>query len=278
MATTLAQPASTAPGTPAEPSIVEPTEVPPAPENLETPPPLLREGGFLLEAKGTLHHDADTDRWNFRLAPEDADDPVHELTLLPCTLLANLQQLIESMPQREITFDLTGQVFVYRRRNYLLPTHAPRLVDYVAPSRPPDDAGPPGRDDDSADSILRHLDRAVGPVVRSPRATADTPARTASGKRAMLPPGTVIVRRRGWMVRTPGGAWTFVFGSDASGLDDPPMILLPTLLLQDMERHAQRSGPASPLLLSGRVYRYHGRNYLLPTMYQIPRNHTTLRP
>ncbi len=248
----------------------------PVARNFEVPAPLLREGSFLVEAKGTLHHDAETDRWNFRLDRVGPEAPLHELTLLPCTLLANLQQLIQSMPGQEITFDLTGQVFVYQGRNYLLPTHAPRLVDYVAPSRPVED--PAARDLESADSILQDLDRAVGPVVRSPRAAGGEPVSAVSARRGLLPPGAVVVRRRGWMVRTPGGAWTFVFESDASALDDPPMILLPSLLLEDMERHAQRSGPGSPLLVSGRVYRYHGRNYLLPTMYQIPRNYSALRP
>ena len=84
--------------------------------------------------------------------------------------------------------------------------------------------------------------------------------------------------RRGWMVRQPEGNWSFVFQADATGLGDPPMLLMPCLLLEEMEAHAQRSGPDSPLLISGRVYRYRGRNHLLPTMFQVPRDHSALRP
>ncbi len=53
---------------------------------------------------------------------------------------------------------------------------------------------------------------------------------------------------------------------------------MPCMLLEELEQHAQRSSPDAPLLVSGRVYRYRGRNYLLPTMFQVPRDHTALRP
>ena len=235
-----------------------------------SPPPLLREGSFVMGATGTLRRDGD--RWVFQVAPAEPTDVSRELTMLPCTLLANLEKLVESMPGDDFAFDLTGQVFVYNGRNYLLPTHAPRLVAYVAPTHPPPDDGADGLDD-SATAILRDLDRAVGPVVRSPRtdqAAADRPK--------FVPPGSVILWRRGWLVRGSGGAWSFIFSADAAGSADPPMILLPCLLLEDMERHAARSGPDAPLLVSGRVYRYHDRTYLLPTMFLVPREHTVLRP
>ena len=80
------------------------------------------------------------------------------------------------------------------------------------------------------------------------------------------------------MVRDGGGAWLFLFDADASGLADPPMILLPCLLLERMERYAQRAESHAPMLLSGRVFRYHQVNYLLPTTFQIPRERTPLRP
>jgi hypothetical protein len=233
--------------------------------------PLLREGTFVLQVVGSLHRAEQPGWWEFRPVDGESGESPSSLTLLPCTLLGSLEKLVESMPDQEIVFDLTGQVFVYRGRNYLMPTHAPQLVEYVPPPQPDefvadDEPAPRG---DSAESILRDLDRTVGPVVRSPPTAA--PGRPAG-------PGAMILWRRGWMVRESDGAWSFVFAADASGLEDPPMILLPCRMLEDLQRHARRSGPDKPLLLTGRVTRYHGRSYLLPTMFRIPRHNTALMP
>jgi hypothetical protein len=259
---------------PAEP-VPAATPAPPAAETL------LREGSYLLQTKGSLHRDADSGWWTFRVAPDDPHPQVAELTLLPCTLLENLEPLVETSPQQRTLFDLTGQVFVYGGRNYLLPTHAPRLVEYVpaptgetAPGAP--DGPPPG--DESARTILRELKQAVGPVLRSSRAGRGSGPATEPRQAGLVPPGTVILWRRGWLVRESAGAWSFVFEADASGLVDPPMVLLPCLLLEQMERHARRAGPDDALLISGRVERYHTRNYLLPTSFQVPHHRTPLRP
>ena len=253
-----------------------PNDGPPAAEPAPAamiPGSLRREGSYLLQVKGTLHRDEGTGWWTFRISRDDPRRGLENLTLLPCTLLANLEHLVASMPQEEVVFDLTGQVFVYRDRNFLLPTHAPRLVDYVPPPRAR------GRDDgeaadDSSETILRNLQETVGPVLRSPRAGEASDSTSPK----LLPPGTVILWRRGWMVREESGAWSFVFEADANGLADPPMILLPCLLLERMELFAERTTEVAVLLVSGRVYRYRGRNYLLPTSFQVPRNDTPLRP
>ena len=236
------------------------------------PMPLLREGTFMLQARGSMQRGEQPGVWVFRLAGDEPGKAPFEVTLMPCTLLASLEQLVESMPDQQIVFDLTGQVFVYRGRNFLMPTHAPRLVDYVPPSRPDDIDRNAAAPADSAEAILRDLDQAVGPLVHSPRrAAADTTDKPAV-------PGAMVLWRHGWMVREPGGAWLFVFGADATGLSDPPMILLPCRMLEDMERHALRSSRDEPLLVSGRVTRYRARNYMLPTMFRIPRYTSALRP
>ena len=80
------------------------------------------------------------------------------------------------------------------------------------------------------------------------------------------------------MHRGAHGTWWFTFDADSSGLSDPPMVILPCLLLERMERYAARTGARTAMLLSGRVYVYEDRNYILPTMFQIPRERTTINP
>ena len=90
--------------------------------------------------------------------------------------------------------------------------------------------------------------------------------------------GTTVLSRRGSLRRDRGGAWVFVFDSDATGLADPPLTLLPCLLLERIENHVRRTGDNVPVLLSGQVYVFEGRNYLMPSVYRIPRERTVLTP
>ncbi len=236
---------------------------------------LLREGTYLLEVKGKLKRQGKPASWTFAPLPGAAPELTEPLVLLPCTLLANLEQLASSMEKEELVFELSGEIFVYRGRNYLLPAHAPRLAGYMAP---PPGEGKAAAADVGAEptQILRDLERAVGPVPRS-AASAEAPE-TARQQTDLLPPGTILLWRRGWMDRQADGAWSFVFEADASGLADPSMILLPCLLLETMEDLAEQSPARAPMLVSGRVFRYHGRNYLHPTSVQMRRQRTPLAP
>ncbi len=239
----------------------------PVPESTSA---LVREGSAIVEVRGSLRR-AGHGSWIFRT--EQA--PRREFALLPCTLLASLETVVQSSPDHEIVFDLSGQVYAYQGRNYLLPTHAPRLVDHVAPPVPAPREGAA----DSAEAMLRDLERSVGPVARSAAAGQPVPPSPAASRaRRDLPPGALLEWRRGWMVREPDGAWSFVFEADATGLADPPVLLMPCLLLEAMEANAGTGGPKKPLLLCGIVHRYHGRTWLMPTMFQVPRHTTPLRP
>lgn len=87
----------------------------------------------------------------------------------------------------------------------------------------------------------------------------------------LLREGSFLASRRGRMVRSSSGEWVFTFDSDAQGKSDPPMILMPCLNLMAMEKIAERAGEALTFTISGQVFVYHGKNYLLPTMYVINR-------
>jgi len=119
------------------------------------------------------------------------------------------------------------------------------------------------------------------------------------GADVRLPPsriireGAFIVRRSGVVFRAPTGEWIVVFASDppedgqeapARGL--PPMVLLPSRALHQMQRtlavhrgQQESDAPAPPreipkrepvaVELSGEVLVYHQRNYLLPTVYRF---------
>ncbi|MEE9129886.1 MAG: hypothetical protein V3T84_07685 [Phycisphaerales bacterium] len=248
-----------------------------APTKPSTPVgPLLREGSYLVEVRGTMRLNEATKWWQFTIDREDPKHPAYELALLPCQLMADMRRITEGMPRQQVVFETTGQVFVYRGRNFFLPTHAPHVVGIAEPTaaQAPQEQADEGSDADSVESILRNLQQAVGEVARNPAAGGSA----ATGEVELIPEGTQVVARRGRMSRGPRGTWWFTFDADVDGLGDPPMVLLPCLLRERMERYAERSGGRAAMLLSGRVYLYEDRNYILPTMFQIPHERTALRP
>jgi hypothetical protein len=174
---------------------------------------------------------------------------------------------------------------VFGNRNYLLPTHPPLLVDREEfastsnegeqsagdemPDREASDAS------DSTDSIIERLERAVGPLPR--RSDLDEELEDTE-RTELVREGARLLDRRGTVRRTSTGAFLFIFDADAEGESDPPMPLLPCRLLHRIDAHAQNAGPDAKVLLSGRVFIYQGQNYLLPSVFRIPRLRTPLTP
>lgn len=257
-------------------------------------PPLLREGSRLVEVTGRLRGDAATGAWVFVVESEDAAVGVPSLTVLPSTLLEEMERMIEAAADHQPIFEVTGEVYVYRHRNYLLLTHPAILLGHeiIFELRPePEPAPSPAtEEDDSIAAIIRDLERSIGPLPRRPPADTPpdapptgTPPPSAPTDGQAEPPrlmteGAILLSRRGKIRRAGAGAFIFVFDADAEGLADPPMPLLPCLLLERLEMHARLTGERAAVLVSGNVHTFHGQNYLRPTLYQIPRGRTILRP
>ena len=108
----------------------------------------------------------------------------------------------------------------------------------------------------------------------APRVAAGNSAVTATA----LQENSALINRRGKITRDRSGGWLLVFDADAAGSADPPVKLLPCMLLQSIEDYARRSGNNSPLIISGQVYLYNGQNYLLPTVYRIPHERSRITP
>lgn len=82
--------------------------------------------------------------------------------------------------------------------------------------------------------------------------------------------GEFVVSRRGRVVRAPDANRSlFVFDSDGEALADPPMILLPCQLLENMEQIITDRGDQTVFVITGQVFTYHDVNFLMPTMMKI---------
>lgn len=146
-----------------------------------------------------------------------------------------------------------------------------------APSAPPGNAVP--------EEVMKDLEKAAREVGRplpsatpgttpgvgpgaGPNAGPNAPGvATVSG--SLLREGSFIASRAGRMARGAAGEWLLTFENDAKGTAIAPMVLMPCLNLMAMEKLAERGGESISFTVSGQVFVYKGRNYLLPTLYTV---------
>lgn len=114
---------------------------------------------------------------------------------------------------------------------------------------------------------------AANPVVRTP-----IPGEPASGEIApglsaedlgvpmgsLYAEGTFLVRRAGAMLQAPSGEWIYVFAPSPTGQFDTPMVLVPSAELEHVLPTISADSTPRPLVVTGQVLVYSGRNYLVP--------------
>ncbi len=247
----------------------------------ETPfAPLLRSGSFIREAHGTLARKNPAKPWIFTIMGGTEEKPLRqEFTLLPSHLLEEVELEIMENTSQTVDFVLSGQVLLYRNRNYLILEHVEMEAGHgQRPGTAPEDIPAPETvsevDEDGFDfqdqgdsiaAIVSQLQKDVGPLKRS----VDRSGELTPGPEG-FEEGMLLVSRRGRLVRGNHGAWIFIFDADSRGLLEPPMILMPSSTLEKLETWARKTGMNSPLLISGQVYSYRGRHFMLPTAWRVP--------
>jgi hypothetical protein len=120
------------------------------------------------------------------------------------------------------------------------------------------------------DSLLKPpsaVGQPLQPIAEGPAADA------TSGKAAVAPgapqlnllrEGTYVVDRTGRLTRSADGQTAeFTFDSDGKALKDPPMVILPSLKLMQMESAVQGNSRDLKFRITGMVTEYKGRNYVL---------------
>jgi hypothetical protein len=161
----------------------------------------------------------------------------------------------------------------------MLPPSAPKVQSPPRTPAPSPDGELEVRMDEESDSVEAisfGLEQSIGEAGR--RRTSENAFADAMSAALLMPEGTRIVDRRATIVRTAFGGFSVVFEADASGESDPPMMLLPCSLLSKLAEFAGVSGRSEPVLITGEVTIHGGRNYMLPTVFRVPRDATPLRP
>lgn len=249
------------------------------------PPARLPEGFVAVERPGHVLT-APSGHRVFVIDKDRREPGEGPMLLLPCRTLSRMDASLQGAPGVGVV--VSGLVYDYAGRNYLLPTNfhlmAMRGPAPQAPAAEPAGSSEPASasatDDPEIAELFAELDdtRSGAPniVPPPPAARADNPLEpdaAPSAEVGLIPDGTPITRRRGRLVRLAGGEWAIRFDNDldlgTSGVD-APLTVMPCLLLERMEQLALNQGDGLELLVSGRVYTYGERRYLLPTIYQRP--------
>ena len=274
------------------PSVITPPtrrRVGPDGKSAKVRPPLLREGGHLVREPGEIKVNAVLGVHEFQPLKVEDGGIRRRLILLPSRAMDDLVKLLQigdkDASDGSQVFELTGKVLVYRGRNFLLPDSVVQVdepVPTIEAELKPDAIGAAPRSEeiplegDSEDSdglveaIEARLEARIGAVPRSVDIVSQGAGTTSPPLRA----GSRLQDRRGHLVRDPSsGTWRFVFdGSDIS----PE--LLPCQELERMERKTRSSAVPDPVLVSGVVTAFQGRNYLLPTAFRLAREGRGIGP
>jgi hypothetical protein len=113
----------------------------------------------------------------------------------------------------------------------------------------------------------------VGSSAAAPASAAGTEPTRSSGADQAPVEGTYLVRRTGRLAMLASGALAIVFDNDqdtAGTSADAPLTLLPCRLLAGLEQAVGTRGDGQELIVSGRVFTFGQRGYLLPTLFQRP--------
>ncbi len=159
------------------------------------------------------------------------------------------------------------------------------LQVYAQPSQP---ATQPANNSaaDVVDKMMKRLKKTNKPIEPTQRPAAAKNARPALSPRPQIDvdpkilgvapgmpqpklrrEGEFVINRRGRLVRAnDGNNMLFIFKSDSQHAPEPPMIIVPCQLLQNMEQMVLNRGDHISFSLTGQILTYHGANYLLPTM------------
>jgi hypothetical protein len=272
----------------------------PDPRPIAEPPPA--EGETIIDAQCVLAP-INAGAWALVFDPPAGQDaaPLPPMVLQPNRRAAEMIRLVAARPET-VTFRVSGEVFVYRGRRYLLPQRFTVLAtDGPSAEEDPEtlsDAaeaqinqqtsaaestdGP--ADDATSDAIARRLLNAAGDntelaarrealsaIVRPDDAEASLQPSARPDR--LVNEGTLITARTGRLERSAAGLWRFVSDNDVDAEANPetaaPMILLPCATLEAIENDFARRAADARISLSGRVLVFEGENYLLPIMYRL---------
>ncbi|GAB5497071.1 MAG: hypothetical protein Phyf2KO_21510 [Phycisphaerales bacterium] len=235
---------------------------------------MLTEGSFIVQMEGLVHR-ASLGAWIFE--PTDLVDEarIKPLIILPSQTLTRLIQIV-GLDAEHNKVSLTGEVSLYRGRNYLLVTAITvDSSDEADESLIPTENEPDPSEPEANGSLSQSVQDLIGELEEA--RTADRailqPTHTGSfeGGRAPVPEGRTFMRRRARLNYMSAGEVAVSFDNDPDQVIDAPLVVLPCHLLEKMEWVVENHGDSLPVRVSGQSFAYNGRSFIMPRSIVIER-------
>jgi len=237
---------------------------------------LLPEGSFIVQLEGRVLPTA-PGAWVFEPTQLVDNAKIRPMVVLPSQTMSRLIQLVGQDAKNNLV-SLTGEILLYRGRNYLLVSaitaHA-QEAEIAQPTTRPDDEVQDIPDIDhtrpeysaGVQDLIKELEEA-----RHADRTILQPTTVQAGTgRAPVPEGRTFMRRRARMVYLTAGEIALAFDNDPDQVIDVPLVVLPCHLRERMESIVESRGDSLTARVSGQSYAYNGRSYILPTSIVIER-------
>ncbi len=238
-----------------------------------TPPPapLVPDGAILTNVEGIMVRPEPGDPWTLRLigATADPEGRVRDFILMPSRVLEEMEQ-VEVASDASPAFTVTGTVALFDNRNWLMPQHVETHTEHTRRAEPTIEPADPNEPEDGMRSG-RSAGDSIADIVADLQSTIKTLPHSLDDGQLIEPmedaelDGTLILSRRGRLLRGRRGAWIFVFDADAWGEGDAPVVLLPSPTLNALVADGRRTDYRVPVHISGSLSHYRGRRFLVPT-------------
>jgi hypothetical protein len=237
-------------------------------------PTLVREGAFLLDRRGILVP-VSGDRWAFVFDKDALGNAEAPMLLQPCLRLSEMIRLTRERGGTP-TFLVSGRVYVYAERNHLLPQRFSTLATTEDTSEVTQQAvldanealrDPADTSDPSVEELLARL--------QSVSAQRQDLLASGAGGGVATEEGRVVVSRRGRLSPGERGLWVLLPDNgpeEGEGDASEPLVLMPCQTAQAMGELARRHGDRISFIVSGALFSFEGRSFLLPSMFQIERD------
>ncbi|PHQ80638.1 MAG: hypothetical protein COB69_05635 [Phycisphaera sp.] len=233
---------------------------------------LLPEGSFIVQLNGLVHA-ASQGAWIFEPTDLIDESKIKPMIVLPSQTLTRLIQIV-GLSAEHNKVALTGEVLLYRGRNYLLITAiTTKAADETEtePAQEPTDVTDNLDLEDPLSQSVRDLISELENARHAERTILQPVTANIGSGRAPVPEGRTFMRRTARLTYLAAGEIAITFDNDPDFVIEAPLVVLPCHLLEQMELIVESHGDALPVRVSGQSYAYNGRSFIKPTSIVIQR-------
>jgi hypothetical protein len=237
---------------------------------------LLPEGAFIVQLEGLIHS-ASQGAWIFEPTDQIDESKIKPMIVLPSQTLTRLIQIV-GLDTAHNKVALTGEVLLYRDRNYLLIT----AITVQATDSEDAEAEPSSLDEqpdvtedlelsDPLSKSVQDLIEELEEARHADRAILQPMTANVGSSRAPVPEGRTFMRRKARLTYLAAGEIAVSFDNDPDFVIEAPLVVLPCHLLEQIERIIENHGDAITVRVSGQSYAYNGRSFIKPSSIVIGR-------